>query len=130
MAHMREAVKSGHWPLYRYHPEAERPFHLDSKPPTTPLREFAVTEARFAMLARTAPEEFARLQALNRRYNARFGFPFILAVRNLDRQRILEEFAWRVEREPETEFAECLAQVAQIARLRLDALLESRPVNA
>jgi len=64
MAHMREAVKSGHWPLYRYHPDAERPFHLDSKPPTVPLREFAATEARFAMLARTAPEEFERLMDL------------------------------------------------------------------
>jgi pyruvate-ferredoxin/flavodoxin oxidoreductase len=64
MAHMREAVKSGHWPLYRYHPEAERPFHLDSRPPTVPLREFAVSEARFAMLARTAPAEFERLMAL------------------------------------------------------------------
>jgi pyruvate-ferredoxin/flavodoxin oxidoreductase len=64
MAHMREAVKSGHWPLYRYHPEAEQPFHLDSKPPTVPLREFAASEARFAMLARTAPEEFERLMAL------------------------------------------------------------------
>ena len=64
MAHMRDAVRSGHWPLYRYHPDAEQPFHLDSKPPTTPLREFAATEARFAMLARTAPEEFERLMAL------------------------------------------------------------------
>jgi pyruvate-ferredoxin/flavodoxin oxidoreductase len=64
MAHMRDAVRSGHWPLYRYHPDAERPFHLDSKPPTMPLREFAVSEARFAMLARTAPEEFERLMDL------------------------------------------------------------------
>ncbi|HET9291391.1 MAG TPA: pyruvate:ferredoxin (flavodoxin) oxidoreductase, partial [Actinomycetes bacterium] len=64
MSHMREAVRSGHWPLYRYHPEAERPFHLDSKPPTVPLREFAGSEARFAMLARTAPEEFERLMDL------------------------------------------------------------------
>jgi pyruvate-ferredoxin/flavodoxin oxidoreductase len=64
MAHMRDAVKSGHWPLYRYHPDAEQPFHLDSKPPTVPLREFAATEARFAILARTAPEEFERLMAL------------------------------------------------------------------
>jgi pyruvate-ferredoxin/flavodoxin oxidoreductase len=64
MDHMRDAVKSGHWPLYRYHPNAERPFHLDSKPPTKPLREFAATEARFAMLARTAPEDFERLMAL------------------------------------------------------------------
>jgi pyruvate-ferredoxin/flavodoxin oxidoreductase len=64
MAHMRDAVKSGHWPLYRYHPDAEQPFHLDSKPPTQPLRDFAASEARFAMLARTAPEEFERLMAL------------------------------------------------------------------
>ena len=34
MAHMRDAVNSGHWPLYRYHPDAEQPFHLDSKAPT------------------------------------------------------------------------------------------------
>ena len=34
MAHMRDAVQSGHWPLYRYHPDAEQPFHLDSKAPT------------------------------------------------------------------------------------------------
>src|SRR4029434_9288697 len=61
MAHMREAVKSGHWPLYRYNPDAEHPLHLDSKPPTVPLRQFAVSEARFAMLARTAPEESERL---------------------------------------------------------------------
>ncbi|HKQ01070.1 MAG TPA: pyruvate:ferredoxin (flavodoxin) oxidoreductase, partial [Actinomycetes bacterium] len=64
MAHMRDAVRSGHWPLYRYNPDAERPFHLDSKPPTQPLREFAASEARFAMLARTAPEEFERLMDL------------------------------------------------------------------
>ena len=64
MAHMRDAVRSGHWPLYRYHPDAERPFQLDSKAPTVPLREFAGSEARFAMLARTAPEEFERLMAL------------------------------------------------------------------
>jgi pyruvate-ferredoxin/flavodoxin oxidoreductase len=64
MAHQRDAVRSGHWPLYRYHPDAERPFHLDSKPPTQPLREFAASEARFAMLARTAPEEFERLMAM------------------------------------------------------------------
>ena len=64
MAHMRDAVRSGHWPLYRYQPDAERPFHLDSKAPSQPLREFAASEARFAMLARTAPEEFERLMAL------------------------------------------------------------------
>ncbi|HYN16738.1 MAG TPA: pyruvate:ferredoxin (flavodoxin) oxidoreductase, partial [Actinomycetes bacterium] len=64
MAHQRNAVSSGHWPLYRYHPDAERPFHLDSKPPSMPLEQFATSEARFAMLARSAPEEFERLMRL------------------------------------------------------------------
>ncbi len=64
MAHQRDAVRSGHWPLYRYHPDAERPFRLDSKSPTVPLRQFAETEARFAMLARTDPGEFDRLMAI------------------------------------------------------------------
>jgi pyruvate-ferredoxin/flavodoxin oxidoreductase len=64
MAHQREAVRSGHWPLFRYHPEAERPFQLDSKPPTVPLREFAAAEARFAILSRTDPAEFDRLMTI------------------------------------------------------------------
>ncbi len=64
MAHQRDAVRSGHWPLFRYHPDAERPFQLDSKPPSQPLRQFAESEARFAMLARTAPAEFERLMAV------------------------------------------------------------------
>ena len=57
-------MKSGHLPQYRYNPYAERPVHLYSKPPTKKLRDFAASEARFAILARTAPEEFERLMAL------------------------------------------------------------------
>jgi pyruvate-ferredoxin/flavodoxin oxidoreductase len=64
MAHQRDTARSGHWPMYRYHPDAERPFQLDSKPPTLPLRQFAETEARFAMLARTDPGGFDRLMAV------------------------------------------------------------------
>ncbi|MAT05212.1 MAG: pyruvate:ferredoxin (flavodoxin) oxidoreductase [Acidimicrobiaceae bacterium] len=64
MAHQKEAVKSGYWPLYRYMPtdlEHEHPFQLDSAAPTIPLREFALQEARYAMLARTDPERSERL---------------------------------------------------------------------
>jgi pyruvate-ferredoxin/flavodoxin oxidoreductase len=64
MAHQRDAVRSGHWPLFRYHPEADHPFQLDSKAPSRPLRQFAETEARFAILARTDPEAFERLMAI------------------------------------------------------------------
>ena len=64
MAHQRDAARSGHWPLYRYHPDAERPFQLDSKPPTLPLRQFAETEARFGILARIDPGEFDHLMTI------------------------------------------------------------------
>jgi pyruvate-ferredoxin/flavodoxin oxidoreductase len=68
MSHQGEAVKSGFWPLWRYDPRlatvGERPLQLDSKAPTLPLKEFQAKEARFAMLARSRPEEYAELQRL------------------------------------------------------------------
>jgi pyruvate-ferredoxin/flavodoxin oxidoreductase len=59
MGHQREAVRSGYWPLYRFRPSEDdhvQPFQLDSAAPSIPVREFAMREARFAMLARTDPE--------------------------------------------------------------------------
>ncbi|MEE4276674.1 MAG: pyruvate:ferredoxin (flavodoxin) oxidoreductase, partial [Thermoleophilia bacterium] len=64
MAHMKDAVKSGYWPLYRFNPTATedgRPFTLDSRKPSMPVRDFISTEARFAMLSRTHPETSERL---------------------------------------------------------------------
>jgi pyruvate-ferredoxin/flavodoxin oxidoreductase len=59
MSHQKQAVRSGYWPLYRYRPttdEHEAPFQLDSAAPSIPHREFALQEARFAMIARADPE--------------------------------------------------------------------------
>src|SRR3954469_23482013 len=59
MAHQKSAVRSGHWPLYRYHPGEDahqHPFSLDSHEPAMPLREFALAEDRFSSLARQDPE--------------------------------------------------------------------------
>jgi pyruvate-ferredoxin/flavodoxin oxidoreductase len=67
MSHMKDAVRSGYWPLYRFSPsESEHiaPFHLDSHEPAIPVAEFAATEARFAALQRTHPERAAELGAL------------------------------------------------------------------
>ncbi len=64
MSHQRDAVRSGHWPLYRYHPghdEHTHPFQLDSKAPTMPLAEFAAAEGRYAVLARSDPEHAREL---------------------------------------------------------------------
>ena len=54
------AVKSGHWPLFRFDPRLAEagghPFKLDSAPPTQPIKAFMESETRFAMLARSHPE--------------------------------------------------------------------------
>lgn len=76
-----------------------------------------------AGLDRCSPEEFAQITALNARYNATFGFPFIVAVKGLDRAAILREFARRADNPVDIEFAEALKQVARITRFRLDALI-------
>ena len=67
MSHQKDAVKSGYWPLYRFRPtehDHERPFQLDSKPPSIPVQEFVSSEARFAILQRTHPDRAERLMAL------------------------------------------------------------------
>jgi pyruvate-ferredoxin/flavodoxin oxidoreductase len=67
MSHQKDAVKSGYWPLYRFHPseiEGGHPFKLDSNAPTIPIRDFVSTETRFAILARTHPERAAELAEL------------------------------------------------------------------
>jgi 2-oxo-4-hydroxy-4-carboxy-5-ureidoimidazoline decarboxylase len=76
-----------------------------------------------AGLSQCSREEFALLTDLNRRYNVKFGFPFILAVKGYDRAGVIREFARRVEQDRATEFAECLAQIARITRFRLEALV-------
>ncbi len=75
-------------------------------------------------LTHCSPQEFARLHALNDAYDARFGWPFILAVRGptgqgLTRAEIIETFERRLASEPEAEFEECLRNVHRIAELRL-----------
>ena len=77
-----------------------------------------------AGLDQCSPSELARITDLNHRYQAKFGFPFILAVKGRDRHAILGEFARRVEQDRTMEFAEAMRQVAQIARFRLEALIE------
>ena len=71
MSHQKEATSSGYWPLYRYDPRQGgtdgHPFHLDSRKPTMPFREFAMKEARYAMLTRTNPTHAERLLTLAQR---------------------------------------------------------------
>lgn len=67
--------------------------------------------------------ERARFTELNERYTARFGFPFILAVKGRNKAEILENFEARIGNDRETEFATACAQVERIALLRLKDML-------
>jgi 2-oxo-4-hydroxy-4-carboxy-5-ureidoimidazoline decarboxylase len=80
------------------------------------------SEQAGAGLDRCTPDEFASFSNLNDRYGARFGHPFIIAVRGLDRAGILAAFTTRIDNDPATEFATALAEVHKIARLRLELL--------
>ena len=67
MTHQKDAVRSGYWPLYRFHPseiDGGHPFKLDSAAPTIPIAEFTAAEARFAILQRTHPDRAAELASL------------------------------------------------------------------
>ncbi|MGO4716984.1 allantoinase PuuE [Bradyrhizobium sp. 2TAF24] len=72
-----------------------------------------------AGLDRLTPAELAEFTALNDRYRARFGFPYILAVKGRDKAGILANFKSRVDNGVEAEFEEALCQIERIALLRL-----------
>ncbi len=67
--------------------------------------------------------EREQFSELNTAYQGKFGFPFIIAVRDHTRVGILKAFRQRLENDAETEFATACRQVERIAELRLKALL-------
>ena len=86
------------------------------------VTEASKEEQSGAGLNRLSEDEYRRFHKLNTTYRERFGFPFILAVRNHDKSSILEAFEERLTNEPATEKNRALAEIAKIARFRLAAL--------
>ncbi len=77
-----------------------------------------------AGLTHCSADEFARLLQLNADYNAKFGWPFILAVRGprglgLSRTEIIATFERRLHGHPDFELQECLRNIHRIAEIRL-----------
>lgn len=72
-----------------------------------------------AGLDQCGEEEFALFTALNTRYQEKFGFPFIMAVKGADRAQILSQFQVRVDNSAEAEFDTALEQVLKIGWFRL-----------
>lgn len=80
-------------------------------------------EQHGAGLDRLSQAEYDRFHALNIVYRARFGFPFIMAVKGRGKDEILTGFAARLESTPDIEFATALEQIGRIAGFRLADLV-------
>ncbi|MGM4985291.1 MULTISPECIES: allantoinase PuuE [Rhizobium] len=86
------------------------------------LTASSTEEQASAGLDALTTEEHARLTDLNNRYVTKFGFPFIIAVRDHTKSGILAAFETRIENDRDAEFAAACRQVERIALLRLDAM--------
>jgi OHCU decarboxylase len=88
------------------------------------MSEASTLEQGGAGLDQLTSEEFAELTACNQAYRAKFGFPFLFAVKGSGKREIMEALKRRVGADPEAEIAEALAQVYRIAGFRLETVVE------
>ncbi|UUX95564.1 2-oxo-4-hydroxy-4-carboxy-5-ureidoimidazoline decarboxylase [Aquabacterium sp. J223] len=126
---VREATRDEQLRLVRAHPELAGKAMVAKA-----LTAESANEQQVSGLTACTPEEFATLQRLNADYNARFGWPFILAVRGprgtgLTRQQIIAAFQRRLAMPPALELAECLRHIHRIAELRLDDKFGQPPLQ-
>lgn len=85
----------------------------------------SIAEQSSAGLDRCTEQEYETLQTLNTEYKDKFGFPFVMAVRESNRAEILTAFASRLENDYDVEFETALQEIHKIARLRLVAMEKS-----
>jgi N-carbamoyl-L-amino-acid hydrolase len=117
---VRDAGRDAQLALIRAHPELAGKAMV-----TKTLTAESTNEQGKAGLTDCTPEEFAHIQKLNADYNAKFGFPFIMAVRGprgtgLNRHEIIATFERRLNHHPDYEFDEALRNIHRIAEIRLD----------
>lgn len=79
----------------------------------------SASEQQGAGLLSLSATEAALFRHYNREYGERFGFPFVICVRENKKESILAGFAARLTNTPEQEIATALGEVAKIACLRL-----------
>ena len=87
------------------------------------ISDSSAKEQAGAGLDQLTPVEFARLHQANEAYKAKFGFPFLFAVKGSTKFRILQALDVRLQATPEDEFQEALQQVYKIARFRLEEIV-------
>jgi N-carbamoyl-L-amino-acid hydrolase len=106
--------------LLRAHPELAGKAMVDNS-----LTAESTNEQSKAGLTHCTPAEFETIQTLNAAYNAKFGFPFIVAVRGprgvgMQKAEIIATLQRRLQGHPDYELHECLRNVHRIAEIRLN----------
>jgi OHCU decarboxylase len=96
--------------LIRAHPD------LATRVTLTPA---STGEQASAGLDRLDPRTHARLTALNERYRERFGFPFVICVREHSVASIVAELERRLHHDRDAERATAIDEIHKIAALRL-----------
>jgi N-carbamoyl-L-amino-acid hydrolase len=128
LAHLKHAMKcvldragrDAQLTLIRAHPELAGKAMVSKT-----LTAESTNEQSKAGLTDCTPEEFAKIQQLNADYNAKFGWPFILAVRGprgvgLTKRQIIDTFERRLHHHPDFELQECLRNIHRIVEIRLN----------
>jgi len=118
-AAVRAAPPERRLALIRAHPDLAGRAALAGEVTADSAREQAS-----AGLDRLTEEEHACFHALNDAYRAKFGFPFIMAVKGAGKAQILAGFEARLPNDVATETATALAQIDRIAGFRLAELVQ------
>jgi N-carbamoyl-L-amino-acid hydrolase len=117
---LQHAGREAQLALIRAHPELAGKAMVSKT-----LTAESTNEQTKAGLTDCTPEEYAHIQQLNADYNAKFGWPFILAVRGprgvgLNKAQIIAAFERRLHGHPDFELAECLRNIHRIVEIRLN----------
>ena len=117
---VQNASREAQLGLVRAHPELAGKAMVSNT-----LTAESTNEQQKAGLTQCTPEELAHIQQLNASYGAKFGFPFVMAVRGprntgLAKQDIISTFERRVHNHPDFELQEALRNIHRIAEIRLN----------
>lgn len=93
------------------------------------LSRESTSEQASAGLDRLSPEDIVTFTRLNSAYHDRFGFPFVICVRENKKEGILAGFTTRLQHERNQEIETALDEIAKISWLRLVDLVDTEAIH-
>ena len=103
--------------LINAHPELGKKLHKKEK-----LTKFSENEQKSAGLDQCTDKEFEILTNLNNEYRLKFKFPFIIAVKGLNKNQIIDNMQKRINNNKAKEFETAISEIHKIAELRIKDL--------